>query len=127
MSEETQQPAAKVDDMMLSSERREEIDRFALGLAFKSQCGDEVLTEEEDMIVDLSRHLAGLEQKMQNLSTQFRLRQNAIDLAEKREERLDKFAAGLAQGIKVAKSGILVGEIAAMEAILGDLTSAMEV
>lgn len=126
MSEETQQPAAKVDDLMLTSERREEIDRHALGLAIKSEFSEEELTPEEHMIVDLSRHLAGLEHKMQNLSTQFRLRQNAIDLSAKREQQLEKFAAGLAQGIKIAKTGILVGEVVAMEAIYGDLTSAME-
>lgn len=122
MSEETQQPAAKVDDMMLTSERREYIDRFALNLAFKSQCGDEMLTEEEDMIVDLSRHLAGLDQKMENLSQKFRIEQNTLDGMK---ESAAAFLQIIEKGLEVAKGGILCGDVTVLEAVKSDFLQHM--
>lgn len=119
MSDETH---AKVDDLMMSEARREEIDRHALNVAFKSQFADEPLTSEEEMIVDLSRHLAGTDRKIENLSQKFRISQNTVDGLK---DSVEGFLRMIEQSIVVAEAGTLVGEVVALKAIKSDFLEYM--
>ncbi|WNM69914.1 hypothetical protein SEA_GUYFAGIERI_11 [Rhodococcus phage GuyFagieri] len=109
---------------VLTEERRVEIDKLAMDVVHKSQT-DAPLTPVEEALADTVRHLAVVEMRNGNLSQQYRIANNSADQLSAIVVRVVEYAKRLEQSVQVAKDGVLVGEVVAMESILSDLHDAI--
>lgn len=108
----------------LTDERRTEIDKIAMDVVHKSQT-DAPLTPTEEALADAVRHLAVVEMRNGNLSQQYRIANNSAEQLSAIVVRVVEYARRLEQAIQVAKGGVLVGEVLAMESISADLHAAI--
>ena len=106
-------------DQTMSAEDRVQVDKLALEIAFKSEA--EPLTEAESALLATVRHLHGVESRNQSLRAshaQLEKYEDIVGALQRQHGRLRK-------AIAVAESGTRVGEVTAMKAIYGDLTTVL--
>lgn len=106
-------------DQTMSAEDRVQVDKLALEIAFKSEA--EPLTEVESALLATVRHLHVVESRNRALGASHAQLEKYEDIVG----ALQRYTGRLRQGIVVGEGGTLVGEVTAMKAIYGDLTTVL--
>jgi len=106
-------------DQTMSTEDRVQVEKLALELAFKSE--ETPLTEAESALLATVRQLITVENRNRALGASHAQLEKYEDIVG----ALQRYTGRLRQGIVVAEDGTLVGEVTAMKAIYGDLTTVL--
>lgn len=107
------------DQTVMTPTRRTELEKTARDLAALAHIGG--LSPVERAVVDAVAWIGVLEQRNHDLGTAYAQMEKYEDIVK----ALQRQVRGLRQAVKVAEGGLLVGEVTAMKAIVGDLETVL--